>query len=173
MICPCCGKLVEAGAPWCDHCWVSLVNEGVAIPQDRVEWSLLNDPVSRLPLSKALCYPFNTPVSFVLEGMDREKSPAVCLIGKDSKLVGILTENDILEKVAPLGIHGLELPVDRFMTVDPEWVGENEVLARVVQMMDGAGYRHLPVLRDGKPISLISVGILVMHFRNLCPDAVG
>jgi len=165
--------MVEAGAPWCGHCWVSLVNEGAAIPQDRVEWSLLNDPVGRLPLAKALCYPSNTPVSFVLEGMDRDRAPAVCLIGKEGRLVGIFTEHDLLEKVAPLGPNGLELPVDQFMTPDPEWVAEEEVLARVVQMMDGAGYRHLPVLRGNKPLFMVSVGILVLHFRNLCPDAVG
>jgi signal-transduction protein with cAMP-binding, CBS, and nucleotidyltransferase domain len=173
VICPCCNCIVEAGAPWCGHCWVSLVNEGGAMPQDRVEWSLLNDPVSRLALPKALCYPFNTPISFVLEGMDREKTPAVCLTTKEGKLAGILTEHDILEKVAPLGIHALELPVDQFMTSDPEWVAETEVLARVVQIMDGAGYRHLPILRDHKPIGIISAGMLVTHFRNLCPDAVG
>jgi CBS domain-containing protein len=34
--------------------------------------------------------------------------------------------------------------------------------------MDNGGYRHLPVLKDGKPIAMISVRDMLKHILYLC-----
>lgn len=173
MNCPCCNTRVISGDPWCPDCWTPLANEGSAIPQDRVEWSLLRDTVAKLGPNKVPIYPMATPVGFVLEGMERENSTSAILIRDNGSLAGILTENDILNRIAPLGPPGLELPVSRFMTQNPHTIQEKEYLARVLQIMDGTGYRHLPVVRGEKPVGMITVGVLMRHFRELCNDALG
>jgi CBS domain-containing protein len=173
MNCPCCNARVIPGDPWCPDCWTPLANEGSAIPQDRVEWSLLRDTVTKLGPNKAPIYPRATPVGFVLEGMEQAKSTSAILITDDGLIDGLLTEHDVLDRIAPLGPSGLELPVYRFMTKNPQTINENESLARVVQIMDGTGYRHLPVVRAGRPVGMITVSVLMRHFRELCTDALG
>jgi CBS domain-containing protein len=36
--------------------------------------------------------------------------------------------------------------------------------------MDIGGYRHLPVVKDGKPVGVISVRDLLRHITKLCKD---
>ena len=56
------------------------------------------------------------------------------------------------------------------MTPDPETASESDPLAFALHKMDGGGYRHLPVLRDGKPVGMISVRDLLKHITSLCRD---
>jgi signal-transduction protein with cAMP-binding, CBS, and nucleotidyltransferase domain len=36
--------------------------------------------------------------------------------------------------------------------------------------MDSGGYRHLPVLKDGQPLGMISVRDMLRHITRLCQD---
>jgi hypothetical protein len=51
------------------------------------------------------------------------------------------------------------------MTYYPQTFTEYETLARGVQIVDGTAYRHLLVVRAGRPVGMIPVGVLMQHFR--------
>ena len=36
--------------------------------------------------------------------------------------------------------------------------------------MDAGGYRHLPVVADGKPVGVISVRDILRHIVRICQD---
>jgi CBS domain-containing protein len=54
------------------------------------------------------------------------------------------------------------------MTANPETVKVGDKLAFVLHKMDGGSYRHIPVLKDGKPIGMISVRDMLRHILGLC-----
>ena len=87
------------------------------------------------------------------------------------KLVGILSERDLLVKVVGHHSDFSKLAVEPFMTPNPETVSTKDTLAFALHKMDGGGYRHLPVLKDGKPHGVISVRDMLRHIVHLCKDS--
>jgi CBS domain-containing protein len=95
---------------------------------------------------------------------------AILIIDQENKLLGILSERDLLRRVAGQHERYAELPVAQFMTANPETVTAEDTLAFAVHKMDVGGYRHLPVLTDGKPSGVISVRDMLDYIIKLCSD---
>jgi CBS domain-containing protein len=68
---------------------------------------------------------------------------------------GILTERDVLRAVAQGGVEGTN--VAAWMTRDPETVDADESTRQAASIMIHGGFRHLPVLNDGKPVGIVSI----------------
>ena len=81
---------------------------------------------------------------------------------------GIFSERDLLKKIA--GVHKSfgDLLVGDFMTPRPESVSPEDTLDLVLHKMDGGGYRHVPVVDRGKPVSVISVRDMLRHITKMC-----
>jgi len=47
-------------------------------------------------------------------------------------------------------------------------VNLTDTLALALQKMDVGGYRHLPVVDEGKPVGVISVRDMMRHLTRLC-----
>src|SRR5205807_4299513 len=95
---------------------------------------------------------------------------ALLIVDKDGKLLGIFSERDLLTKVAGLHDSYEELPVAQFMTRDPETVTATDTLAFAIHKMDIGGYRHLPIVREGRPTGVISVRDMLRHITRLCKE---
>jgi CBS domain-containing protein len=77
------------------------------------------------------------------------------LIVSRGRLTGILTERDVLRAVATGSVEGTH--VAAWMTREPETVDVAEALGRAAAIMIHGGFRHLPVLDDGKPAGIVSI----------------
>jgi CBS domain-containing protein len=86
---------------------------------------------------------------------------AVLIRGAGGRLAGILSERDIVRALAKNGPAALDLPVGQVMTRDVETCGEEETVARLMERMTAGKFRHVPVLRNGALIGLISIGDVV------------
>jgi CBS domain-containing protein len=86
--------------------------------------------------------------------MDGRQVGAALVMNGES-LSGILTERDILRAVATGQVEGTK--VGAWMTHDPESVGPDEQPGQAAALMLHGGFRHLPVVQDGKPIGIISI----------------
>lgn len=53
-------------------------------------------------------------------------------------------------------MHDLNLPVGRFTSRNPVTAGEGMHIDELQQLMDGHGIRHLPILRDGTVVGIVS-----------------
>jgi CBS domain-containing protein len=72
------------------------------------------------------------------------------------RLIGILTERDVLRAVAGR-VHSSEARVREWMTADPITVGEDASAADAAQTMLEHGFRHLPVVADGRAVGIVSI----------------
>ena len=63
--------------------------------------------------------------------------------------------------VAELGAEGLSQPISACMTRDVVFAVPNETVDELMSRMTDRRIRHLPVLRDGKLVGIVSIGDLV------------
>ena len=86
---------------------------------------------------------------------------AVVIRGAGGRLAGILSERDIVRALAKHGPSALDLPVGQVMTRDVETCTEEDSVAHLMERMTAGKFRHMPVVRNGALIGLISIGDVV------------
>jgi len=99
----------------------------------------------------------------------RDAGKGEILITESDRLIGIITERDIMRVLAT--DRSLETPVREAMTASPIWVRKSETIAAALVQMAQRGFRRLPVVDEsGKPIGLIGVTSIlhwiVEHFPS-------
>lgn len=72
------------------------------------------------------------------------------------RLIGILTERDILNAVAGR-VHSSEARVREWMTVDPVTASESTRAEDALETMMEHGFRHLPVVDGERTIGIVSM----------------
>ena len=71
-------------------------------------------------------------------------------------LVGIITERDLTAALAE-GADPVLTPVSDYMTAAPEVLGPDSEFADAAQVMLELGIRHLPVVRSGQLVGVLSM----------------
>src|SRR5262245_55791239 len=100
MICPVCSYDNVPGAEVCEGCLQDLTHLDQPVAQDRAQRSLMEDPVSVLAPQTPITYPDDTPLREAVASMAEGNIGAVLVLDAAGKLVGILSERDLLLKVA-------------------------------------------------------------------------
>ena len=83
------------------------------------------------------------------------------MVMDQGKLVGILSERDIVRAVAQDGSAGLGRTISGIMSRDVIFAEPNETIDALLERMTDRRIRHLPVLRNDRLIGIISIGDLV------------
>ena len=101
-------------------------------------------------------------VNDAMDAMVEHKIAALVLTNGD-KVIGVVSERDILKAISDRGVSILNAPVghivgDPLVTVSPE-----ETTRRVMQMMTHSRVRHLPVMENGQLVGIVSVGDIVKY----------
>jgi CBS domain-containing protein len=94
-------------------------------------------------------------VSDAARRMKKGKVGAVLVVER-GRLVGIFTERDALFRVTAAGRDPKTTPLAEVMTADPKTVSPNETFGYALLMMYDNGFRHVPVVKDGKPVGVVS-----------------
>jgi CBS domain-containing protein len=168
MICPTCMHDNLPGAEECSSCQQDLTQLDQPIANNRVERSLMEDPVSLLQPRPPVTVRPDTPVGAVIQLMLSRDIGALMVVDDAGKLLGIFSERDLLTKVAGIHEDYARLPVRQFMTPKPETVSSGDSLAFTLHKMDVGGYRHMPVVQDGMPVGMLSVRDMLRHITRLC-----
>jgi CBS domain-containing protein len=170
MICPTCGWDNLPGNEECSNCQQDLTPLDRPVAQNRVERSLMEDPVRALRPRPPVTVAPTASVQQAIGVMLTHNLGSLLVVDEDGQLVGILSERDLLAKVAPLPDPYADLHVEGVMTADPVTVTAEDSLAFALHKMDVGGYRHLPVLDEGRPAGVISVRDLLRHITRLCKE---
>jgi CBS domain-containing protein len=72
------------------------------------------------------------------------------------RLIGILTERDVLRAVADR-IHSSEARVREWMTTDPVTATEDTPAEEAAKTMLDNGFRHLPVVSGERAVGIVSI----------------
>jgi CBS domain-containing protein len=81
--------------------------------------------------------------------MLRSEPSGALIVVQNGDVVGILTDRDILKRVAGRG-PVLGDPVSRFMTPDPVILRDDDTMAAALNKMGDGGFRHIPLVHDGR-----------------------
>lgn len=88
---------------------------------------------------------------------------AVAVLEKD-RLSGIVSERDLLMRVAARGLDPATTPLSRIMTRNPVVVDVGEATDSCLQIMKQASCRHLPIVSEGTLAGMVSMrDLLEMH----------
>lgn len=86
---------------------------------------------------------------------------AVVVTGAGQRIVGIVSERDIVRALAEHGDKALSLPLTEFMTRKVVTCTCAETIAGLMERMTGGKFRHIPVVEDGRMVGIISIGDVV------------
>lgn len=111
----------------------------------RVVVMTLLEPVRSLEPPTPVTVGGDASIADAIAMMNRIGAGSV-LVAEDRRLLGIVTERDVLRKV--VGQRSLDEPVTAVMTADPETIGTEDCIALLFNRMRLGGYRHLPVVDD-------------------------
>ena len=104
--------------------------------------------------SAQVCGP-ETSLQQAAAAMIRESTGSLGVVD-DGKLAGIITERDVLRAAAE-GVEPGVATVADWMTSEPDTVGPDIPVDEVAEWMLAAGYRHLPVMEEGKLLGVTSI----------------
>jgi CBS domain-containing protein len=170
MICPNCCHDNVPGAEECSECHTDLTQLDRPTASNKVEYSLMHDPVVVLQPRTPLTLQQTASVAEAIRTLLAKDVGALLVVDSAGKLVGILSERDLLTKVAGIHADYTERPISEFMTPKPESLTANKSLAFALHKMDVGGYRHMPLVEDGRPVGMISVRDIMRHITKLCRD---
>ena len=103
---------------------------------------------------EVLSVPSETPLADAARRMSGGRVGAVVVMD-DEKLVGILTERDLLRAVGEGRIEGST--VADWMTRDPETIDPDDSTDMAATLMIHGGFRHLPVVQGGDVVGVVSI----------------
>lgn len=113
-------------------------------------------PISQLVLNqRILTGPATLTVAEAAARMREAKVGAFMVVG-DSRLVGIFTERDALYRVLAEGRDPQRTTLAEVMTADPTTIAADKPFGHALHMMYERGFRHVPVVDDGRPVGMVS-----------------
>ena len=93
------------------------------------------------------------------EKMNSANVGAVVVVEDMVRIVGIVTERDLTRAVAARA-RAAEARCRQWMTPDPVTIGPETLIEDAAQIMFSRNFRHLPVVKDGRPLGIVSLRLL-------------
>lgn len=121
--------------------------------------------VSQILKSKSdggvITMPAGTTVAAIAEVLSSRRIGAIVISPDGKKLVGIVSERDVVREIGRRGPVCLNDPVETIMTAKVVSCSRGDQADDLMQKMTDGRFRHLPVIEGGELIGLISIGDVV------------
>lgn len=93
--------------------------------------------------------------------LNEKRIGAVLVCDGRGAIVGVLSERDIVRSLAEKGEAALKGTVGDLMTRDVKTCGPEDSIDRIMGLMTGRRFRHVPVIDGGKLVGIVSIGDVV------------
>lgn len=93
--------------------------------------------------------------------LTRHRIGAVVVLGADQRVIGILSERDIVRALADRSAAALKEPLAQTMTRVVVTCGEGDTISEIMERMTRGRFRHVPVLEQDRLVGIISIGDVV------------
>lgn len=103
----------------------------------------------------------NATIGEAVSALAKHKIGAIVVVENSDRIVGIISERDVVRAVGERGTDILAEPVGSIMTSDVMTCGDRETINEVMSRMTRGRFRHLPVAKQGRLTGIISIGDVV------------
>jgi signal-transduction protein with cAMP-binding, CBS, and nucleotidyltransferase domain len=86
-----------------------------------------------------------------------ENNIGIVAVLEDDRLVGVFSERDAVRRVIVKGLDPAGTPVSDVMTRNLVIADENQDYQAAMRSMDHANIRHVPIVRGGQVVSMLSI----------------
>jgi CBS domain-containing protein len=106
-----------------------------------------------------------------LLAMLAEHNVGALVVVQDDAVVGIVSERDVVRRIAERGADVLESAVDRIMSSDVVSCSSQDSVDSIAETMTERRIRHMPVIDDDQLVGIVSIGDVVSsRMRQLESD---
>jgi CBS domain-containing protein len=88
---------------------------------------------------------------------------ALVVLGPEQRVIGILSERDIVRALAERGADALKEPLANIMTRKVVSCGASETVGDIMERMTRGKFRHVPVIEQDRLVGIISIGDVVNY----------
>jgi CBS domain-containing protein len=88
---------------------------------------------------------------------------ALVVTGAGGRIVGILSERDIVQVLAARGASALEEQVSEVMTRKVTTCSPSDTISSIMERMTAGKFRHVPVIEQDRLTGIVSIGDVVKH----------
>jgi len=103
----------------------------------------------------------NETLAVAISKLTEHRIGALVVTNGDRKVIGILSERDIVRVIGRHGATALDQSVRQAMTAKVKICTENHSINQVMEIMTQGRFRHLPVEKNGQLDGIISIGDVV------------
>jgi CBS domain-containing protein len=89
------------------------------------------------------------------------KIGALVVLGPEQRVIGILSERDIVRVLAERGAAALTLPLSLVMTRKVQTCSHSDTIGDLMEQMTAGKFRHVPVVEEDRLVGIISIGDVV------------
>ncbi len=128
----------------------------------------LSLPISTLGYKQPATVQVGSSVSDAIDIMQVQGFGCILVVDTEQRLVGILTDRDLLVHVCGKRLNPANVNVEEIMTTDPESLRASDPIAFALNLMHLGHFRHVPLcIWDDQnqefPIGLISTRDILDH----------
>jgi 2-oxoglutarate ferredoxin oxidoreductase subunit beta len=127
-------------------------------PRETIQKVMMSAPIGEVLVGKDI--PVLSPSDTVEHIVKVFKDVKIdcAMICEDNKVIGIISQRDLLRKATQAGLDLRRIKANEIMTKKPETVKETDRIAFVVNKMALGGFRHIPVVNEqGAPQGIVSI----------------
>jgi CBS domain-containing protein len=88
---------------------------------------------------------------------------ALMVLGADRRVIGILSERDIVRSFAEFGADALTKRLAQIMIREVATCGEADTAVSIMERMTTSRVRHIPVVDRDRLVGIVSIGDIVKH----------
>ena len=103
----------------------------------------------------------NASLATAIKVLAERRIGALVITGADHRIVGILSERDIVRTLAERGPAALSDPLADVMTRKVVTCTQSETVCEIMERMTAGKFRHIPVVEQGRLIGIVSIGDIV------------
>ena len=138
---------------------------------DEFERSLTEDALSVITSTPFEAVEGSRSVDDVIKEMADRNVACAVVTDEDGRPLGVLSERDVMNRIADDYQAAKSKPVSEFMTKDPIVVHDSDPPAHVMNVMDSGGFRHVPIVdSDNKLVGVIGARRVTKYLQQHFDD---
>ena len=98
----------------------------------------------------------DTTVRAAAVAMASQSVGAIMIVDETGRLIGLFTERDVLNRVVARGLDPDKTLLASVMTDKLQTATPDKPLGHALHLMFEGGFRHVPVVEDGRPVGMVS-----------------